>query len=82
MRKSRVFLAAASCAALWALGGRAFAASDPTPPTLRLPPAAEPVTYAVDLTVEPGQPAFRGSVDIDVRVKPRAEDESARGAAR
>jgi len=34
---------------------------------------AEPLSYAVDLTVEPGAPAFRGSVEMDVRVKQRSE---------
>jgi hypothetical protein len=79
MRKSRVFRGAASGAAGWALGGWALAAdslepeSAPAPPSLRLPPVAEPVSYAVDLTVEPGAPAFRGSVEMDVRVKQRSE---------
>ena len=38
------------------------------PPKFRLPDTASPVRYAVDLTVVPGESAFRGAVDIDFAV--------------
>ncbi len=41
---------------------------DPPPPALRLPGLAEPVSYALDLTVDPSGPGFHGAIDIDVRV--------------
>ena len=74
MRRSRLFLAGAAWAAVWALSGRpALAADAPTPPKLRLPQVAEPSGYAVDLTIDPGQPEFHGTVDIDVRVQQRTD---------
>jgi cytosol alanyl aminopeptidase len=41
----------------------------PRPPELRLPRTAQPARYVVSLRVEPGQPAFDGVVDIDVKVE-------------
>jgi alanyl aminopeptidase len=37
-----------------------------TPPSLRLPPGARPTGYAVSLRVDPDQPRFAGTVDIDI----------------
>ncbi len=74
MRERRGFLVAAAVAAILAfLTGGSAAADDPAPPRLRLPETAEPAGYAVDLTIDPAQPAFRGSVDIDVKVKQKTE---------
>jgi alanyl aminopeptidase len=41
-------------------------AAAPEPPTFRLPDTARPVRYAIDLTLVPGQDAFRGVADIDL----------------
>ncbi len=38
----------------------------PQPPTLRLPSVAQPVRYAVSVTVEPGNDTFEGNVDIEI----------------
>jgi alanyl aminopeptidase len=38
------------------------------PPKFRLPDTASPVRYAVDLTVVPGESAFRGAADIEFTV--------------
>jgi alanyl aminopeptidase len=76
MRSSnhRVFLASAFLAAArslipGALPALSVAPPDPAPPTLRLPDVAEPASYALDLTIDPGRPAFQGTIDIAVRVK-------------
>jgi hypothetical protein len=50
-----------------------LASSDPKPPELRLPPVAEPVEYAVDLTIDPGNPTLHGIVDVAARVKAPTE---------
>ncbi len=52
-----------------ALAGPALAGPGPEPPTLRLPSTAEPAGYAVELGIDPGQDTFRGSVDIEIRIK-------------
>ncbi len=83
MRNPRVFLASVSLAAALTLsasgedpGGNLQAAAtsqsataEPAAPTLRLPDVAEAVSYALDLTIDPGRPAFQGTIEIDVRVK-------------
>ncbi|HTW64383.1 MAG TPA: M1 family metallopeptidase [Bryobacteraceae bacterium] len=46
-----------------------FAASSLEPPKLRLDGSAQPLHYAVDLTVIPDRDTFRGSVDISVNVR-------------
>ena len=54
--------------------GLAWAASpDPQPPKLRLPSVAEPSGYAADLAIDPGKASFRGSIDIDIRIKAKTE---------
>lgn len=64
---------AAVAATLGLALARTAIAGDSAAPTLRLPPLAEPTGYAVDLTIDPGQPEFRGTVDIDVRVRQRTD---------
>jgi cytosol alanyl aminopeptidase len=61
---------------LWrhALAGSAFLlhllkAATPPPPEFLLPDAAEPRQYALDLTIVPSAPAFRGIVTIDIELK-------------
>jgi len=55
---------------LLALCGSAAAdvAEPPHPPTpsLRLPPGVRPTRYALDLSIDPSQPTFTGSVAIDL----------------
>ena len=58
-----VFAVALACA------GPALAGPGPEPPTLRLPSTAEPAGYAVELAIDPGKDTFRGSVDIEIRIK-------------
>ena len=41
---------------------------EPAPPKLRLPSTAAPVSYGVRLTIDPARPAFRGVVDVEVRL--------------
>ena len=55
---------AAALFTLLAVG--AGAAADP--PRFRLPATASPVRYTVDLTIVPGESAFRGSADIQFTV--------------
>ncbi len=43
-------------------------ADTPRPPALRLPHTASPARVTASLTIVPGQPAFDGVVDIDVKV--------------
>ena len=67
------------CRTIFALAVLALAASRaearpqkppaPQPPALRLPTAAVPTGYAVELTIDPGKDRFRGTVWIDLRVK-------------
>ena len=51
-------------------GGAATAAVPPHPPTpaLRLPPGVRPTHYALDLSIDPAQPTFTGSVAIDLAI--------------
>jgi len=77
------FAAAATASALGASGEdpgappmppppqAATAPADPAPPTLRLPNLAAPVSYALDLTIDPAAPGFHGSIDIEIRVASR-----------
>jgi cytosol alanyl aminopeptidase len=46
-----------------------FAAPSTDPPKLRLPDAARPTRYAVDLTILPDKDTFRGAVDISMDVR-------------
>jgi alanyl aminopeptidase len=75
MSNHRYFLASASLAAALSLRSGALPAAtpDPAPPTLRLPNVAEPSSYVLDLTIDPGRPAFHGTIDIDVRVKEKTD---------
>src|SRR5271157_301897 len=50
------------------LGAGAAARAAAEPPKFRLADTASPVRYAVDLTVVPGESAFRGAADIEFRV--------------
>src|SRR3984885_16011621 len=51
----------------------AFSAPTLDPPKLRLDGSAQPIRYAVDLTIIPDRDMFRGSVDISVDVRTPAE---------
>jgi alanyl aminopeptidase len=53
------------------LTGPALAGPGPEPPALRLPSTAEPTGYVVELAIDPGKDTFRGSVDIEIRIKER-----------
>jgi alanyl aminopeptidase len=55
--------AAAIAAALLA---QPAAAQDATPPALRLPEGLRPVSYAAELRLRPSDPAFSGTIDIEV----------------
>jgi alanyl aminopeptidase len=55
------------------LSGSVFAVPAPEPPKLRLGDAAQPASYAVDLTVIPNHDTFRGIVDIEVNVRTPAQ---------
>lgn len=41
----------------------------PSPPKLRLADDVRPTRYALDLTILPTEDSFRGSIDIDVRLR-------------
>ena len=71
MRRTTSFgrMFAAAAALVLSLAGPALADPGPQPPTLRLPSTAEPLGYAVDLAIDPGKDTFRGSVDIEIRIK-------------
>lgn len=51
------------------LPASALAAADPAVPLGKLPDAARPTAYRIDLTVLPDQPRFSGHVEIDVTLK-------------
>ena len=55
------------------LAGSACAAPSLDPPKLRLDGSAQPISYAVDLTIVPNSDTFRGSVDINVDVRTPAD---------
>ena len=57
---------AAAALTLLVVGANASAAANP--PQFRLPATASPVRYAVDLTIVPGESAFRGAADIEFTV--------------
>src|SRR5262249_30699542 len=64
------------CAALAACHPKpkpAAALSPETPPTLRLPAAAKPLRYTLDLTIDPTQDEFSGRVDIELEMKAPVE---------
>src|SRR5271157_6062550 len=50
------------------LGAGAAARAAAEPPKFRLADTASPVRYAIDLTVVPGESAFRGTADIEFTV--------------
>jgi alanyl aminopeptidase len=72
MRLRRQFLAFAA-AFLLLLPAGVSAAGGPEPPRLRLPATAEPVGYTVDLMIDPSKETFRGSVDIEIRLKEKTD---------
>jgi alanyl aminopeptidase len=49
------------------------AAAAPTPPKLRLDDSARPTRYAAKISVNPADPTFKGSIDIDLKIN-RATD--------
>jgi len=64
---------------IWACAGKTPApttagngtADRPPPiPTLRLPPGPHPTGYRVDLTMDPAQPSFHGTVDVALELPP------------
>ena len=65
---SLAILTGVLCLSLFGVSGTA-AGAGPEPPKLRLPTTARPTGYAVELTIDPNQPGFRGSVDITVRLE-------------
>lgn len=46
-----------------------WAIAQDAPPALRLPDAVRPLRYTAELTVQPAESAFRGTIDIEVEVK-------------
>jgi alanyl aminopeptidase len=71
MRPTRSFGGefAVAAALILSMAGPALADPGLEPPTLRLPSTAEPTGYAVDLAIDPGKDTFRGSADIEIRIK-------------
>jgi hypothetical protein len=61
-RTARFVLAALALSAAPARG------QDPQPPAFRLPATAAPVSYDVDLTIDPGQTRLLGKAGIEVRL--------------
>src|SRR5262245_39614479 len=55
---------ALGAALLMALAAGGVPGAEPEPPSLRLPRMARPTGYAVDLTIDPTSPTFRGTVDV------------------
>jgi cytosol alanyl aminopeptidase len=55
--------------AILLLSWPALASPSLEPPKLRLDGSAQPLRYAVDLTIVPDRDTFRGTVDIDVDVR-------------
>ncbi len=55
--------------ALLLLASQCALAQDLMPPALRLPDAVRPLRYAAELTVNPAQSSFRGTIDIEVEVQ-------------
>jgi alanyl aminopeptidase len=55
--------------ALLFLGWPVLAAPSLEPPKLRLDGSAQPLRYAVDLTIVPDRDTFHGSVDIDIDLR-------------
>ncbi len=70
MRRFRRLLPGlANAAALILLAWPAAASGDPEPPRLRLPAVAEPAGYSAELAIDPARDGFRGSIDIEIRLK-------------
>jgi alanyl aminopeptidase len=63
-RKMKVYLKAA-LAGIFCFGAYA----DQTPPTLRLPETAAPVSYKVALTLDPAKDTFSGEIEIKLTIK-------------
>ncbi len=57
------------CSTLLAMSTAAWAQTDPGAPKGRLPDAAKPTAYRLDMTILPDRPRFSGHVEIDVDVK-------------
>jgi aminopeptidase N len=57
----------AACASLIAVA--AAAQTDPDAPRGKLPDAATPTAYRLDMTILPDQPRFSGHAEIDIQVK-------------
>ena len=49
------------------------AVAAPTPPKLRLDDSARPTRYDARITVNPADPTFRGSIDIDLKINKPTE---------
>jgi len=73
MRNHWAFLAMAALAAVLAPARGGTAEENPQPPPLRLPAVAEPTGYSVSLRIDPNNPSFGGSVDIDVRIREKTD---------
>jgi alanyl aminopeptidase len=72
MRAVRLFLKGFSLIVLLlapAVPAAAAPGPAPEPPKLRLPGTAAPTGYAVDLSLDPGQATFHGTVDVDVLLR-------------
>jgi alanyl aminopeptidase len=65
------FFAAVSLSAL--AFGVPVHASDPRPPTLRLPAGAVPTRYAVELWIDPSKDTFKGKVEIRISWKEESD---------
>jgi len=61
-------LRSAAAGLLAVFGAVRIFGAEPEPPALRLPKTARPTGYVVDLTIDPAQPTFRGTVDVGVRL--------------
>src|SRR5438309_1721687 len=59
--------------ALLVFAGLSITAAAAQPPKLRLDDAARPTKYAARISVNPSEPTFKGSIDIDLKIN-RATD--------
>ena len=50
------------------LFGQSVLAQDAAPPALRLPDGVRPLRYAAELTIQPAEGSFRGTIEIEVEV--------------
>ncbi|HLA78705.1 MAG TPA: M1 family aminopeptidase [Vicinamibacteria bacterium] len=71
MRPSRALSALAVVLSMGTAGGRAATqpASSPTPPKLRLPETAKPLSQAVELAIDPSRETFSGTTSIEIEIK-------------